>query len=233
MTALNRAESLEMLALLEEVKRRQDRKDLSKWFPDDGALARHLYPKHNAFFKAGAEHRERCFLAANRVGKSVAGGFETALHFTGQYPEWWEGWRIDRPPRGYCAGTTYETVREIIQLILFGPEDDFGSGMIPKRLIGEVRHRPNTNKTLDWANVKHEPTGRWGQMHFKAFEQGRKAFEGTAKDWVWGDEEMPLDIYTECLTRTATTGGRIILTFTPLEGITPVVHSFLEGAVRV
>jgi len=32
------------------------------------------------------------------------------------------------------------------------------------------------------------------------------------------------------LTRTATTDGRISLTFTPLEGVTPLVVQFLEKA---
>ena len=56
------------------------------------------------------------------------------------------------------------------------------------------------------------------QIGLKTYIQGRSAFEGTERDVVWGDEEMPLDIYSECLTRTATTDGRISLTFTPLEG---------------
>ena len=76
-------------------------KDLTKWFPDDGPFARDLYPKHRAFFRAGVEHRERCFLAANRVGKTIAGGYETALHQTGLYPDWWDGGgSIERRERG-------------------------------------------------------------------------------------------------------------------------------------
>ena len=141
------------------MQRRAAAKDLTKWFPDDGPFARDLYPKHRAFFRVGVEHRERCFLAANRVGKTIAGGYETALHQTGLYPDWWDGWRINRAPRTWCAGKTTETVRDIIQLALFGPADAFGMGMIPKHLIGEIKFRPNTNGCLDYANVKHQPTG--------------------------------------------------------------------------
>ena len=41
--------------------------------------------------------------------------------------------------------------------------------------------------------------------------------------------QPPLDIYTECLVRTMTTNGLIMVTFTPLEGMSEVVLSFLEN----
>src|SRR5690349_9110680 len=62
----------------------------SSLFPDSGPLRRELYTKHMEFFKAGAKYRERCFMAGNRVGKTVAGSFETTCHVTGDYPDWWE-----------------------------------------------------------------------------------------------------------------------------------------------
>lgn len=238
MTTATREELIEFLAITQELERRANARDLSKWFPDiadhaNRVFGRTEYPKHMAFFKAGAEFNERAFIAANRVGKSVCGGFETAVHATGLYPHWWEGWRMDRPIRAWCAGKTGETTRDIVQVVLFGPPDAFGSGMIPKRLIGEVKTRPNTNGALDYVTVKNEATGRWGRIGFKSFEQGRKAFEGTEQDFIWGDEEMPSDVYTECLTRTATTNGRIVLTFTPLEGVTDLVHQFMTDGVKL
>jgi phage terminase large subunit-like protein len=63
----------------------------------------------------------------------------------------------------------------------------------------------------------------------KSYQQGRRSFEGTEQDLIWLDEEPPLDIYTECLVRTMTTDGLVMLTFTPLEGMSEVVLSFLPG----
>ncbi|WP_246691236.1 MULTISPECIES: hypothetical protein [unclassified Mesorhizobium] len=40
---------------------------------------------------------------------------------------------------------------------------------------------------------------------------------------VWFDEEPPLDIYSEGLTRTSATGGITIVTFAPLLGMWDVV----------
>src|SRR5579864_5987370 len=59
---------------------------LLKLFPDTGPFCREVYPKHLEFFRAGAQYKQRLFMAANRVGKTVAGAFETAYHLTGQYP---------------------------------------------------------------------------------------------------------------------------------------------------
>ena len=75
-------------ALEDEDSRRRSAK-LVRYFPGTGPLRRSLYPKHLAFFQAGATHREKLLIAANRVGKSDAGAYETAVHLTGDYPTWW------------------------------------------------------------------------------------------------------------------------------------------------
>src|SRR5690606_1410498 len=46
-------------------------------------------------------------------------------------------------------------------------------------------------------------------------------------DFVWLDEEPPVDIYMEALTRTNTTLGPVYLTFTPLMGMSQTVMRFL------
>jgi phage terminase large subunit-like protein len=65
---------------------------------------------------------------------------------------------------------------------------------------------------------------------FKAYEQGRAKWQGDTLLGVWFDEEPPLDIYTEGLTRTNATGGIVMLTFTPLKGMSDVVKMFLTDA---
>ena len=41
--------------------------------------------------------------------------YETVLHLTGLYPDWWEGRRFDNPVRALAAGDTSQTTRDIIQ----------------------------------------------------------------------------------------------------------------------
>lgn len=202
------------------------------FFPDTGPLRRELYVRHLAFFRAGKVHRERLFMAANRIGKTIAGSYESMLHLTGRYPDWWEGRVFDKPVRWTASGTTLETMRDIVQAELMGGERTLGQGMIPGCCIQEVRYRPNTNKAMDLATIKHVSGGN-SLLSFKSYDQGRKAFEGTAREGVWLDEEPPQAIYTECLTRTATTGGITMITFTPLNGATDVVMDFIENAEAV
>jgi phage terminase large subunit-like protein len=79
----------------------------------------------------------------------------------------------------------------------------------------------------DTVAVRHA-SGGFSTLGLKSYQQGRGAFEGTEQDVVWLDEEPPLDVYVECLVRTMTTGGLVMVTFTPLEGMSDVVMSFLD-----
>ena len=46
---------------------------------------------------------ERGFIAGNRTGKTVAGGYEVSCHLTGQYPSWWPGRRFARLVAAFIA----------------------------------------------------------------------------------------------------------------------------------
>lgn len=216
-----------------EAAQRGNRYDL--FFPDTGPLRRELYPKHMEFFRAGATHTERLFQAGNRVGKTICGAFEITAHTTGQYKPWWEGRRFNRPTHGWAAGDTYETTRDIIQKELFGEvawvggEKTFdGTGMIPRDCIGGVSWRRSVADFADVVQVKHT-SGRWSTVGLKSYDQGRRTFQGTAKDWIWTDEEPPMDVYNEALIRLMTTRGIMLITFTPLLGLSDVVLSFMDG----
>ncbi len=199
-------------------------------------MRRELYPKHLAFFRGGSQHRERLFMAANRVGKTEGvGGYEATLHLTGLYPDWWDGRRFDRPVSAWVAGKTNETTRDIVQTKMFGkvegsgPSKRFaGTGIVPGDDIGDVGWRGGFPDLADNVAIRHK-SGGWSSLGIKSYQQGRGSFEGTEQDLIWLDEEPPLDIYTECLVRTMTTNGLILVTFTPLEGMSEVVMSFLEN----
>jgi phage terminase large subunit-like protein len=220
---------LDALERLLEARKAQFKAD--DYFPDSGKFSRDKYPKHMAFFKAGKIHNERLFMAANRIGKTVCGAYESSKHLTGLYPHWWEGRTFAKATNGWAVGKTSETTRDIVQLALFGTPDKMGTGMVPADCIVDYRFKPNTNQSLDWVSVKHL-SGQTSWVGFKSYDQGRTAFEGTEKDWIWLDEEPPIKIYTECLTRTATKNGIIFDTFTPLEGATEMVHSFLAPEIE-
>lgn len=232
--SLSYSERQELLEILQEQERRKSRRKLWTFFPEIGPLRRELYPKHLEFFRVGAQYRERCLMAANRIGKTEAGAFEATLHLTGLYPHWWEGKRFGQPIKMWAAGKTNETTRDIVQAKLLGDitgkgtqdKNVTGTGMLPGDCIGAISWKQGVPDLVDTVKIKHV-SGGWSKLGLKSYQQGRGSFEGTEQDAIWLDEEPPADIYGECLIRTATTQGVVYLTFTPLEGMSETVMSFL------
>lgn len=220
---------------LADIQAERDRRRSNKirsFFPDEGPLSRDKYPQHMEFFRAGKEFNERLFLCGNRVGKTEAGSYETTLHLTGLYDDiapWWDGRRFPKPIKAWAAGDTNETVRNILQFKLLGLPGEYGTGMIPKDCIYDIKTKGGGVKdAIDQVYVKHK-TGGISILQFKSYEQGRKSFQGTEQDFIFLDEEPPMDVYLECLTRLMTTRGSLIMTFTPLSGWSEVVSAFLDN----
>jgi phage terminase large subunit-like protein len=184
------------------------------------------YPKQRAFHGAGAAARERLLMAGNQLGKTIAGGFEAAMHATGLYPEWWAGRRFHRPTVGWVAGITGESTRDNPQRILLGRPGQPGTGAIPKKSIVEIVPARGVAKLADMVTVRHDKGGL-SRIGLKSYEKGREKWQGETLDWVWFDEEPALDIYTEGLTRTNVTSGPVWMTFTPLLGLSQTVGRFL------
>jgi phage terminase large subunit-like protein len=209
--------------------RRRARTKINRYYPEAGELRRELYPRHLSFFAAGAKHRERLMLAANRVGKTEGvGAYEVSLHLSGKYPDWWSGRRFTRPIKCWAAGDTSKTVREILQDKLLGPPGSMGTGMIPGDLIVKTTSKAGVADAVDTIWVRHA-SGGISTLVLKSYDQRRESFQGTEQDLIWLDEEPPEDIYSECLLRTMTTNGLVMCTFTPLNGLTPLVLTFLPG----
>lgn len=97
--------------------------------------------------------------------------------------------------------------------------------MIPGDLIVDTSVKHGLSDCVEAVRVKH--AGGNSVLHFKSYDQGRQAFQGTSQTVIWLDEECPIEIYTECLLRTMTTDGLVYLTATPLLGLTDLMLSFL------
>jgi phage terminase large subunit-like protein len=185
------------------------------------------YDKQRDFHTAGAKFRERLLLAGNQTGKSLASAMELAMHLCGQYPEWWQGKRFDKAIRAWACGETSEVVRETIQLLLLGPPGEHGTGCIPKDCLVEVTPARGLADLVDTIRVKHV-SGEVSVVNLKAYSQGRERFQGATIDYLALDEEPPFDIFSEALTRTNVSQGPVVLTFTPLKGVSEVVRRFLH-----
>lgn len=188
------------------------------------------YAKQRQFHEAGLRYRERLLMAGNQLGKTYSAGNEVSFHVTGLYPDDWQGKRLHKANRGWTASVTSELTRDGAQRVLLGPVGQWGTGCIPKECIIEIKRARGVPDAVETILIRHVPSGEVSQITFKAYSDGREAFQAETLDWVWLDEEPPEDIYTEAITRTNTTAGMVFLTFTPLMGMSNVVMRFLGNA---
>lgn len=188
------------------------------------------YPKQRLFLLLGSTALERVLFAGNQNGKSITAAFEVACHATGWYPKWWQGRRFKKPTRGWCCGTTAESVLNVIQKKLCGDpgiEQMWGTGMIPKICLIHKSMARGVSNLIDTLQIKHA-SGGISTITFKSYGEGRENFQGESLDYAWMDEEPPADIYSEILTRMTASGGMVFMTYTALKGKTLLTEKFME-----
>ncbi len=157
------------------------------------------YPKQREFHAAGATIRERLLMAGNQVGKTLAGGFEAAMHATGRYPDWWKGQPL-RPADGRLGLRRDERSCPRHGAARSGrPAGQRGTGAIPKDALIECVPARGIADALDTIKVQPCISGGTSIIGLKSYSSGREKFQGETLDWVWLDEEPPADIYTEAL----------------------------------
>ena len=189
------------------------------------------HAKQVLFHKAGASAKQRLFLAGNRTGKTYCGAMEVAMHLTGNYPDWWQGYRFDRPIDVWVASNTSETTKNILQDEHYIGKEGGAGGCIPCHLIERVTRKNGIAEAIDTAYIKHK-NGGLSTLGFKSYDQGRTKFQGTKKHIIHFDEEPPYPVYAEALIRTMGVTdhrGMVMITMTPLMGFTDMVQQFMEG----
>jgi phage terminase large subunit-like protein len=152
----------------------------------------------------------RALFGGNRSGKTTGGMAEVALFAT-------HSQRYRKRPKGpikiLCGSESNEYNRDIIvpKLRKFLPqgtivqEVKIGRGFIDYWLLS------------DGSTVK-----------FKNYEQDADKWAGDDYDIISLDEEPPYDIWVECKMRTIDRGGEIILTMTPVKGLTFIYTDIWE-----
>jgi phage terminase large subunit-like protein len=152
------------------------------------------------------------------------------MHATGEYPDWWEGRKFLKEGCKIWVGSeSNEASRDIVQVALLGPLGHWGTGAIPQiKIIGKPKTRQaGVPDVVDTIHIDHS-SGDISEINFKTYEQGRDKWQGTRKHVVWFDEEPSATIYSEGLTRTADLGGIVMLTATPLKGVSEVIRMFMD-----
>lgn len=184
------------------------------------------------------EHQKRFFvtttdrrgiLAANRIGKTVSTCYETALHLTGLYPDWWQGKRFDKPITAMVAGESWGQVALVLQAELLGASDvklkeQLGTGAIPRDCIRFETMRSDGANAMG-VEIKHT-SGANSYLLFANYTQEVRQMQGFKLNLAVFDEQPPDDFFSEIVTRTATTQGQVLCSFTPLKGLNGLVSKF-------
>lgn len=184
--------------------------------------------EHQKKFFATTTDR-RGILAANRIGKTVSTCYETAMHLTGQYPEWWQGRRYDKPITVMVAGEGWSQVALVLQQELLGTPDvklveSLGTGAVPRDAI-VVDTMRNDGANCIGCEIRHSSGGR-SYLLFANYTQEVRQLQGFKLDLAVFDEQPPDDFFSEIVTRTATTQGMVLCSFTPLKGLNGLVSKF-------
>jgi phage terminase large subunit-like protein len=180
------------------------------------------------FFETGDSDR-RGILAANRIGKTVSTCYETAMHLTGAYPAWWTGRRWAKPITAMVAGEGWQQVAMVLQNELLGTQDvkitdAIGTGALPRASIVFETMRNDGANCLG-VEVRHS-SGSNSYLVFANYTQEVRQMQGFKLTLAVFDEQPPDDFFSEIVTRTATTQGQVLCSFTPLKGLNGLVSKF-------
>lgn len=151
----------------------------------------------------------------------------------------WEGHKFDKPIVAWAIGITTESTKNVLQLELMGTRDyrnadEMGTGSIP-RCFMDIENMDRDKGFIRSIRIKHhDENGEfdgWSSLAFKSTQQGTQVLMGSAIDYAWADEEdkhESLQIFSQLTTRTATTGGRVLITATPENGYSALIKKFYD-----
>jgi phage terminase large subunit-like protein len=149
----------------------------------------------------------------NRAGKSDTGAFWTIENF------------LKQPHKKMWACTVDEPLSIRVQMAKI-------HNMLPANLKRKSTNRQtnfyyNYTSTGGYTNNKFTLTNGTS-MEFKFYSQDVKTFQGEDLDAIWFDETPPKPHYDECTVRLWDRGGRVLITNTATEGVTPWVRDVIS-----
>jgi phage terminase large subunit-like protein len=226
MTAPGILESLEKYSpdqLLEQIDKTLEHHKLQNWL-----YGKDYKPnkKQLEFHATGLVAQERAFFAGNRTGKSMSCALEVSKHLTGCYGDDWNGYRYTKPIRSWAAGITNTETHETLKRYYLGDQSTLG--FIHPSLIVDR----DLQKHIYY--IRHI-SGGVSKLRFKSYEQREGAWQAETLDLIHLDEEPPPKIYSEAVTRTASTSpdhhGMILLSMTPLKGVTSLMLKYMQSVI--
>lgn len=160
--------------------------------------------------------RNRWVFGGNRTGKTECGAVECVWLARGIHPYKENKGSVD----GWVVSLSSQVQRDVAQKKILHYLDP--SWIEDITMLQGRKDNPESG-VIDRIKIKNV-SGKISTIGFKSCDQGREKFQGTSLDFVWFDEEPPLDIYQECKMRVVDKCGEVFGTMTPLKGLTWVYN---------
>ena len=177
------------------------------------------------------QSRQSLMSGGNQQGKSHVGKAKAAVHITGNYPDWWEGPRLENVGdfTAFVSGVTAKTTRDLLidgnsadTMGLLGPGDDRGSGLIPRDQILDIKlARGSVPGAVDHFKIRRRDGSTCTVMVF-AYADGADRMQGYTPKYGFIDEEPKFEVYDELQARFLQSEGILDMVFTPLKGASQV-----------
>lgn len=153
----------------------------------------------------------RAMFGGNRSGKTEAGGAET-----GFYAKQSQEYR-SRP------------MRKDVKILVGSESNEYNRDVI----VPKLRKWISKSHIVKEVRIQRGFVDFWelaggGLIKFKNYEQEADKWAGDDYDLIWLDEQPPHDIWKECLLRIIDRDGGILLTMTPIKGMTWVYPEVWE-----
>ena len=171
-------------------------------------------PVQQTFLMSNA--KVRIVEGANRSGKTEVCAVDTLIQLTGIIPDQIKDLyprEFIRPGRYWVSSLRYAFSRDVAK-----PKVD---KYLPERLCKGFNKAANTQYLEDGSEIG-----------YKSMDSGRDAYAGDSRLQVWLDEEHTEEVYKEAYMRTIDCRGRMVMSFTPVEGLTWAYNKLYKKAKR-
>jgi len=174
-----------------------------------------IHHKQLAFHKCNKKNR--WVFGGNRSGKTECGAVETIWLARGIHP-----YKENKPDiECWVVSLSTQVQRDVAQSKIL---NYLNKDWIVDIVMLSGKKSAMEMGVIDFIVIKNI-FGGTSKIGFKSCDQGREKFQGTSLDFVWFDEEPPLDIYLECKMRVLDKCGEIFATMTPLKGLSWVYNT--------
>lgn len=192
-----------------ELLRRRTEERIRYFRPNPGA--------QEAFLHSITTHREVAYFAGNKSGKTYTAAYATVAAALGSDARKYGMTPLyERPIAAWVGSVNYKVQREAAQPLVLH--------FLPPKEIKKIHWLQNG--TIDFIALINGST-----IGFKTYDQGREAWQGPVKDWIWMDEEGPEAVIKEARSRLTGANSKLIFTLTPLLGLSYLYHEFFESPI--